>query len=200
MSIIPDKFHSTFDKLQAIMKQYNWQVMAFGSENLPISMRTSLQSPYNLTNLYVRTKPDLLVVRDGFNETYLIECKDLTKTGTITGNLAVEAIPWFICRHLQKIGIDYLYAIDLNNKGIWLFSPSDPLLSNISTVMLPNLHKEYFKKHVLANLQQSFPETHFRISEINVEIGSQDPFLLVPIQSILLCGRTVERFAKWGWK
>jgi len=200
MSIIPDKFHSTFDKLQAIMKQYNWQVIAFGSENLPISMRTSLQSPYNLTNLYVRTKPDLLVVRDGFNETYLIECKDLTKTGTITGNLAVEAIPWFICRHLQKIGIDYLYAIDLNNKGIWLFSPSDPLLSNISTVMLPNLHKEYFKKHVLANLEQSFPETHFRIFEINVEIGSRDPFLLVPIQLILLCGRTVERFAKWGWK
>ena len=202
--INPQDYHRTVDILTQSLTENGWQVTNFGYEFLPDYIKSALQSKYNITSLYLRTKPDLLATRDSrFNdfETFLIEAKDLTEKATQTGNLAVEALPWFIARHLLKINVNYLYAIESPESNVYLIKPDLTPFSDISTIYLPNLHKEYFAKNVLSGLKSAFPKIIFNLIQMQVKSGfSQDPYLLVPFSLIAKYGRELNQFAKWGWK
>ena len=201
-AISPNMYHGTVDKLTETLAAFGWRVVKYGSEYLPLEVRHALQLCYNMTNLYVRTRPDLLVSRDNLYETFLVECKDWTCMGDHTGHLAVEAIPWFIARHLRKMKIRYLFAVENREFGFRLFRPDAPPFCEICTIFLPNLHKDVFKKEVLVGLKTVFPKIPFKLVEIRQTNpgASQDPFILIPSKMLAESGRPLEYFAKWGWR
>lgn len=201
LAITPDRYRRTVDAVTVALRNEGWQVTPYGVENLSSEVQKTLRFAYNITNLYVRTRPDLLVCRDGMCETFLFECKDLTETGQSTGNLSVEAVPWFIARHLRKMNIRYLYAIDLLDSGTRVFRPDMPPFSKICIIHLPNVHEVVFKKEVLSGLKAVFPKLPFELIPKNSRAGSsQDPFILIPLNMIIDNGRTIGYFAKWGWR
>lgn len=200
--IDPRNYHRTVDIVRQVLTDNKWHVNDYGYEYLDSDVKDSLRSNYNITNLYIRTRPDLLAIRDGFNEeTFLIEAKDLTNTAQKTGNLAVEALPWFIAKHLRKLNIHYLYAVENPDSNIYLVKPETRAFDKITTLHLPSLHKDFFEKQVLSGLKRAFPRTSFVLSTRQVKSnGSQDPYLLVPFSLITKYGRELNQFAKWGWK
>jgi len=199
----PEDFTSTADKLVHALSDAGWTITPFGVEHYPTPVVEALQGVYDSTSLYVRTRPDYLATRGGA-ECYLLECKDCTRTADSTGNFSVEAIPWFIARHLQKINVRYLYVVDDPKLGMFLIRPDRQPFCDLCKILVPKNHEIYFERQMMQTLHLNFPRVPFETVSLQPRPeASGDPFILVPrswLTGMNEGSRSIDSFARYGWR
>lgn len=180
----PRLYDASVEHTKNFLETYGWEVDRYGRESLPERFAQFLNADYDLTSLYVRTRPDLIgrmPDKRYCGRTFLIECKGYTEKVGLTHNYSVEAIAWVMARHLRKISVNYVYAFDDPFYGLRFFVPDKPPFSTALKIKVPIASRKLFEENIEMAIKRAFSSAVWKFEYINIgdPKASNDPFILI---------------------
>ena len=174
MQINPERFKVTE---QEIRQRFGLEerdiVIDYGYENeFTSSERSSIQSNYDMSSLFVRTRPDFFITKGG--SSYLVEAKQRTNTA--------EAVQLFFNQQICNMGVNVVYSFPEFN------IPANFI--TIEEIFVPRKYREPFERFFKNEIQTSLHEVKF--TNIPVTKGSGDPYIILDEEYLIEISRTFE--------
>ncbi len=174
MQINPESFKVTKQEIkQRLGLLEDDCVMDYGYEHEFTSFeRYLLQKSYDLVSLYVRTRPDFLICKNGMM--YLVEAKQRTNTA--------EAVQLFFNQQLSNMGVNVIYSFPEFNIPAQFIT--------IEEIFVPPKYRESFDRFFKDEIMTSLHDVKF--TYISATKGSGDPFIKLDEEYLREFSQTLE--------
>jgi hypothetical protein len=188
--INPEDYEKDIDHVISVLNNGGWNAERYGFENTSLHEKFDLRY-YDVTRLYVRTRPDIYAYNPNSNNAYLLE----VKRGHWGNSTNIEAFPWFINRILSALGIKIFYMIHYNKETMcdYVINPNSSPFNTINWIAVPKRFKEQFSSEIFPALQTSIP--NLKINYPEFVSGSGDPFTNIPFDYFIKNFVTLTQFA-----